>query len=148
MNKVFKYAIAYSMWIADLGLTVWLFYISRTGLLATLALFYEPGDLAFSHAVDLINKIFTVVLGLGWLVFSIVTEEKFRTSAREDNLLKCFAKFTGPVLLCIFSVDMLLFWLQGIGSDNWLRWLILAAELGIGIALVVSGKKKSTNKSN
>jgi len=148
MNKVIRYTIAYGMWIADLGLSAWLFFISRTGFLATLALFYEPGDLQYSHAANLIDKIFTVVLGLGWLVFSIVTEEKYRTSAPEENLLKCFAKYTGPVLLCIFFVDLMLFWLGGIGGDNWLRWLILAAELGIGIALVLSGKSKSTNKSN
>lgn len=147
MNKVIKYAIAYGMWIADLGLSLWLFYISRIGLLAFLALFYEPGDFAFSHRVDLIDKIFTVVLGLGWLAFSIVTEEKYRTSAPEENLLKCFARFTGPVLLCIFAVDLILFWLSGIGGDNWLRWLILASELGVGIALVVYGKIKPGSKS-
>lgn len=148
MNKVIKYAIAYGMWIADLGLAIWLFFISRTSLVGILALFYEPGDLAYSHAVDVIEKVISIILGLGWLAFSIVTEDYYRTGALEGNLLKRFARVTGPVLLCIFIVDLMLFWLVGIGGDNWLRWLILAAELGIGIVLVVAGKKKSTNKPN
>jgi hypothetical protein len=43
---------------------------------------------------------------------------------------------------------LVLFWLQGINSDNWLRWLFLAAELGGGIALVVAVRKTPIIKSN
>ena len=148
MSKVIKYMIAYGMWIVDLGLSAWLYFISRTALLGILALSYEQGDFQYSKAVDLVDRIFVVVLGLGWLVFSIFTEEYYRTGALKENLLKRFARVTGPLLLCVFVVDLILFWLQGIGGDNWLRWLILAAELVIGLALIVSGKKNATNKSN
>jgi len=147
MNKIVKYAMAYGMWIVDLGLSLWLFYISRTVLLAILALFYQPGNFEYSKAIDLIDRIFTVVLGLGWLAFSIITEDYFRTGALKIGLMKRFARATGPVLLCIFFVDLILFWLQGVSSTNWLRWLILAVELGVGITLVLYGKKESTQKS-
>lgn len=147
MNKVIKYVTAYGMWIADLGLALWLFYITRIGFLAILALFNDPGDWEYSHAANLLDRVITVILGLGWLVFSIVTEDYYRTGAQQENLLKRFARVTGQVLLCIFIFDLILFWLQGIGND-WLRWFILTAELGTGIALVVSGKKKSTYKIN
>lgn len=148
MSKVVKYTIAYGMWIVDLGLSAWLFFLSRTTLLGILALFSEQGDFQYAKMVDLVDRIFVVVLGLGWLVFSIFTEEYYRTGALKENLLKRFARVTGPILLCIFVVDLMLFWLQGIGGDNWLRWLILAAELVIGLALVVYGKKNITIKPN
>ena len=145
MSKTVRYVLAYSMWFADLGLSAWLIYLCRTALFGILALFYEPGDLQYGHAIDFSDKVVSIVRGLGWLVFSIITEDRFRTGALTENLWQRFARFTGPVLLCIFTVDLILAWLQGIGSDNWLRWLVLAVELGLGLALVVSGRKKSTN---
>jgi hypothetical protein len=142
MNKVFKYAIAYGMWIVDLGLAFWFVYMTRTGLLGIFALFYQAGEWEYAKAVNLTDRVSTILLGLGWLAFSIVVEDYYRKGLGKGNLMKCIARVTGPVLLGLFVVDLILFWLQGIGSDNWLRWLILAGELGIGIALFVSGKKK------
>jgi hypothetical protein len=146
MNKVIKYAIAYGMWIIDLGLAFWFAYMSRTVLLGLFALFSKQGEWEYAKAVNFTDRVSTVVLGLGWLAFSIVVEDYYRKGASEGNLLKRITRVTGPVLLGLFVVDLILFWLQGISSDNWLRWLILAGELGIGIALFVSGKKKQPYK--
>lgn len=148
MIKVIKYIIAYSMWIANLGLAFWLTYISRTALLAVLALFYNQGDFQYTKTIDLVDRIFTVIIGLGWLVFSIFTEEYYRTGALKEDFLKRFARVTGPIFLCIFIVDLIIFWIQGISANDWLRWLILTAELGIGLALYVYGKQKLPSKSN
>ena len=147
MNKVLKYILAYSLWIIDLGLSGWLFYISRTALIGLFAVFYQAGDFQFSKTVNLVDRVFTVILGLGWLVFSIFTEESFRTGALKKDLLRRFARFTGPLLLCIFVVDLVLFWLQGIGGDDWMRWLILAVELVAGLGLFVFGRIPSTKKT-
>jgi hypothetical protein len=142
MSKVFRYATAYGLWILGIGLAFWLLYLS------ILALFYEQGEWQYTKTVNLVDRIITVTLGLGWLVYTIVTEDKYRKGALKGDLLKSFARFTGPVLVSIFVVDLILFWLGGVGSDNLLRWLILAAELGGGIALVVYGKIKPAIKSN
>ena len=143
MAIILKYVGAYCMWIADLGLTLWLIFISRTVFLGIFGLFYKPGNLVYVHRVDFADKIFWLILGLGWLVFMIVVEAYFRTGALHDDLLKRFAKVTGPVLLSIFCVDLTLFWLQGMGGNNGLRWLILATELGLGIALLVFVRPQS-----
>jgi hypothetical protein len=143
MAKVIKYVGAYLMWLTDLGLTFWLAFISRTVFLGIFALSYEGGqsvyaEVVYAHRVDFADKIFSIALGLGWLVFMIAVEAHFRAGAARDDLLVRFARVTGPVLLGIFLVDLILFWLQG-GGDL-LRWFILAAELGIGIALLVSAR--------
>ena len=139
--------LAYSLWIIDLGLSGWLFYISRTALIGLFAVFYQAGDFQFEKTVNLVDRAFTILLGLGWLVFSIFTEEAYRSHALKKDLLKRFARFTGPLLLIIFVVDLVLFWLQGIGGDNWMRWLILAIELIVGLGLFVFGRISSTNQT-
>ena len=143
MAKLSKYAIAYFLWIADLALAFWLIYLSRTVFLDIFALFYKEGAWAYSRRVDLADKVLWIILGLGWLVFMIVVEEYFRAGALRDDLLKRFARVTGPVLLGIFGIDLILAWFQGIGGGDWLRWLILAAELGFGIFLFVSARPHS-----
>jgi hypothetical protein len=148
MNKVLKYVSAYILWIVGSGFVAWLFYLGRTVLLGLLALSGQAGEWQFAKTVNLIDRVVTVVLGLGWLAFVIITEDYFRKAVKKGNLLSRFARVTGPVLLCIFVVDLVFFWLQGIGSDNWLRWLFLAVELGGGIALVVAVRKIPIIKSN
>jgi hypothetical protein len=143
MARIINYVGAYVLWLADLGLTFWLLFITRTAFLDIFALFYKEGAWVFSRRVDLVDKFFTIFLGLGWLVFMIVTEGYFRAGILRDDLLIRFARVTGPVLLGIFGVDLILFWLQGGGGGDWLRWLILAAELGLGIVLLRSAGSQS-----
>ena len=93
--------------------------------------------MVYAQRVDFADKVFSILLGLAWLVFMIIVEAYFRAGASRDDLLKRFARVTGPVLLGIFGVDLILFWLQGVGGGGWLRWSMLAAELGIGIILLM-----------
>jgi hypothetical protein len=146
--KVFKYAVAYGMWLVDLGLAAWLLIMSRTVLLAFLALSYEQGDFRYLKRAQLIDATSTILLGLGWLALFVLTEGYYRAGALEVGLMKRFARVTGPILLCVFVVDLILSWLQGIGGDDWLRWLILPAELIIGLVLVVYGRKRARQKIN
>ena len=142
MTKVLKYLLAYVLWIIDLALGLWLLLISRTVFLDILALSFKEGSWVYSRRVDFADKVFLLVLGLGWLIFMIIIEHSYRASALTGELPQRFAWVTGFLLLCIFVIDMLMFWVQGAGN-NWLRWLILAAELGIGIALLVSVRPRS-----
>src|SRR5215211_1058351 len=148
MVQIIKYVGAYLMWITNLGLTFWLILISRTVFLGIFALLYKGGpslyaQLVYGHRVDFADKLFSIMLGLGWLAFMIAVEAYFRAGAANDDLFVRFARVTGPVVLSIFVVDLILFWLQGVGGGNWIRWLMLAAELGVGIALLVSVRPPS-----
>jgi hypothetical protein len=88
--------------------------------------------------------VFLLILGVGWLIFMIVSESYYRKSAERDDLFQRFARVIGPILLTVFSVDLLLIWLQG-GGD-WQRWLLLAAEVGIGIILVTFARSQPKSK--
>ena len=148
MANIVKFVSAYLMWIVDLALTFWLIFISRTAFLTIFAMSYKGGEyvyakLVFAHRVDFADKLFSIILGLGWLAFVIAVEAYFRAGAAGDDLFVRFARVTGPILLGIFVVDLILFWLQGVGGGDWLRWLILAAEPGIGITLLKLARPQS-----
>ena len=145
MTRVFRYAIAYLLWILDLGLGIWLILLGRTALLGIFALSYKPGALTYAHRVDFIDKMYVIFIGLAWLTLMIVLEHSFRTSALTEKMPRRFATVTGALLLSIFVLDLILSWLQGGPSGNRLRWLILAAELGIGIALITAAKTRRTS---
>jgi hypothetical protein len=142
MKKVLNQLIAYALWIVDLLLAFWLAFLSRSDILAIFGLFYKKGNYYYRQWVGVIDRIFILVVGLGWLIFMIIIEEYYRRGIPKGDLLKRGARITGQLLISIFVVDLVLFWLQGIGigSINWLRWLILAVEMGIGIALLVLAK--------
>jgi hypothetical protein len=146
-SKAFKYLIAYGMWFADIGLSAWLLFLSRTTLLAYLALFHDPEDYFSPKRAVVIDRVFTIMFGIGWLALIVITEEYYRAGAIKDGLMKRFARVTGPIFLCIFIADFLLIGTQGIDGAGWLRWLILLAELVIGLLLVVYSKKKDVDKS-
>ena len=139
MNKVIKYIFAYAMWIAALSIAFWLIHISRTAFLNILVLFNTQGTMRYLNALIFADQVFVIVMGLGWLVFLIFSEEYFRIGVLEEVLLNRIIRVTGPLFLGVFSVDLILFWLN-VGSQSWLRWLILAVELGGGIVLLVSPK--------
>jgi hypothetical protein len=137
---------AYVLWVVDLGLGLWLFLLSRALALGLFALFYREGAWSYARRVDFVDKILVLLFGLAWLTFMIVLEHYFRTSALTGDLPRRFAKVTGILLLSVFVVDMILFGVQGVGSSGWLRWLILAAELGIGILLILANKNRLAPK--
>ena len=146
MIKVLKFSLAYVLWVADLGLGLWLLFISRNAFLDILALSYKPGNLTYGHQVDFADKMFVITLGIGWLGLMIGIEHYYRTSALTGELLQRFARVTGLLLLCVFVVDLILVWVQGVGNNTWLRWLILAAELGAGVALIVAVRRRFAPK--
>lgn len=146
--KVFKYAVAYGMLLVDLGLSAWLFIMIRTVLLAFLALSYDPGVFRHLKRAQVIDQTSAVLLGLGWLALFVFAEGYYRTGALREGLTKRFARVTGPILLCVFVVDLILSRLQGVGGGDWLRWLVLLAELIVGSALVVYDRKRARGKSD
>ena len=147
MKKVANQFLAYGMWIVDLLLAFWLAFLSRNVILEILALFYNKTSWSYPRWVVVIDRVYTLMVGLGWLVFMIVVEHYIMAGVKKGNLLKRFTRVTGLVLLSIFVVDLIMFWLQGIGSGNWLRWLILAAELAIGTGMYVYYKSTATTKT-
>ncbi len=131
-----RYVWAYVLWIVVLLLALWLLIIGRTDFLGAMAAFYVGDSATHSWQARFFDRVFTLIFGLAWLVFMIVTEASFRQGARRPGLLKRFARIAGPLLVLIFIADLFLLWLQDAAGGNWLRWLALAGELAAGILLL------------
>ena len=148
MRNIFKIILTYCLWFVDLLLAGWLAFIGRTALLAAPALFFHPGTIMYPKRAEVMDTVFTLLLGMGWLAFIVITLEYYQPGAHKENLIKRFATVTGPLVLCIFIVDSILFFQQGVDANNWVRLLIISVELVVGIILVIYSRKNATNKLN
>ncbi len=147
MKNVISQAIGYVLWIADLALALWFAYLCRQDVLVFFAQLYFKGKWSQEKQV-VVDRTFTILLGLGWLVFMIIVEEYFRVGAQKGILWPRFTRVTGYLALAVFGANLILFWLQGVGRNEWLPWIILAAELAVGIALITLKRNKVPSKSN
>ncbi len=136
LKQGIRYVWAYVLWIVVLLLALWLLIIGRTDFLGVLGAFYVGDSATHAWRARFFDRVFTLVFGLIWLVFMIVTEASFRKGALRPGLLKRFARIAGPLLVLIFVADLFLLWLQGIATGNWMRWLALVGELAAGILLL------------
>ena len=107
-NNVFRYVIVYVMWFINLGLATWLLISSRLVLLIIPALLFDPMDYFYPKRVEVFDKVFTLLLGIGWLAFMVITEDYFRKGVLKGNLKKRIASVTGTLLFCIFVVELIL----------------------------------------
>ena len=130
------------MWIIDLGLAGWFAFITRTVLFAVPPLLFHPGNFQFPKRAEVMDKVFTLLLGIGLLTFLVITQEYYQKGVQKGNLIERFARITGPIFLGIFIVDSILFYMQGFELTNWYRLLIILAELVFGILLVMYSRKK------
>jgi uncharacterized membrane protein len=147
INKSARYVTAYLMWLIGLLLGLWLAIISRDDFLGILAQFYIRDSPTYLQRAKFFDKAFIVVLGLLWLIFMIASEEYYRNAAARGKLLKRFANLTGLLLLFIFVVDLILFWLQGVSTGDWFRWLVLTGELVIGIVFLLFSRSSPSSGS-
>ena len=147
MRNFFKIILAYCLWFVDLVLAAWLAVIGRTALFAVPAVFFHPGTIMYPKRAEVMDTVFTMLLGMGWFTFIVITLEYFEPGEHKGNLIKRFATVTGPLVLCIFIVDSILFYLQGFDADNWFRLLIISAELVVGIILLIYSRKNANNPS-
>jgi hypothetical protein len=142
MRNFFKYVLTFGLWIIDFGLAAWLAFITRTVLFAVPSLFFHPGNFQFPQRAEVMDKVFTLLLGIGLLAFLVITQEYYLKGVQQGDLIERFARITGPIFIGIFIVDSILFYMQGIDLNNWYRLLIILAELVLGILLVIYSRKE------
>ena len=141
MQKISTKILAYSMWFIDLLLAAWLLWISRWALFAFVTpVIMDPTHYLFPKIVDVMDAVYLLLLGIAWVAFMIYSQKYYAFGARKGNLFKRFARMTGLLLLCIFIVDSAFFYLQGFDTDDWLRLLIISAELVLGLILTLYGR--------
>jgi hypothetical protein len=144
MKRLLGYVTAYALWIIAAALGVWFFFISRSAYLGALTL-YAGDSITRAWQTSFLDKVLAIAIGLLWLSAMIVIEVYFRKGVQQHALLERFVKVAGIEFLVIFVADAFLLWIQ-MGSESWLRWLILGGELVLGVALIWLARSIKTSK--
>lgn len=145
VKKGLGYVIAYLMWVVALVLGLWFFIISRNGFLGILAL-YARGSVTRGWQTSFYDKAYSIAIGLLWLALMIVVERYFRRGVQQGDLIKRVAQVVGPELLVVSAADLGLLVLHGVGSANWLRWVILGGEVVVGVLLLLYARSLRRSK--
>ena len=146
--KFYNIIIAYAVWLVDIGLSVWLFLLSRQALQAWIAVFYLNGSFNRQMSVRFIDQAFSIFLGVVLLIYMIVSENYLRIGAGKGGLPRTIARLTGPVVLLIGLVDLSLAMMIGPALVGSLRWLLIIAELIVGAAITWFGfRRKSSGQA-
>ena len=136
VKKLYRYLLAYFLWIVTLCLGLWFIYVSYSAVQALLGSFFIKNSFPRLWQAEFYNEVYLVIVGLAWLIVFVIGEEYFRKSVEKQNTIKRFSKIAGPVIILIFISDLSMALTRGIGYISWVHWLILAIELGIGVFLV------------
>ena len=131
------YVLALVMWAVVVALGIGVFLVSHTAFVGFIAPRVAQDSTSGFWQYAALERFFIVGAGLAWLVIVTLSEPYLRHGVERGRLFPRFARIMGPGLLLLFTADATLFVLQGMRAGSWTRWLFLAAELGLGIALVV-----------
>lgn len=140
-----QYVGLYLLWAVVIALGFWLLLVSRETFLFG-ASFYVGDDIVRGWQVRFFDKAFFIIAGLFIIILVTTTEGYFRGGVEKGNLLRRFAEVAGIEVLIIFACDLLLALMQGAAASGWVRWLIIAAELLLGVVLFLFGRANSKTK--
>ena len=129
----------YLYWVVLIALGFWFLVLSREAFL-TASAYYAGDSFVRGWQARFLDKIFVLFVGVGVLVFFYATEGYLRAGVEKGDVLRRFAKVSGGMILAVFVVDLVLLLLQNL-TGVWLRWVVIVAELGLGVGLSWIGRR-------
>jgi len=125
------------LWVISSALSFWYVLVSRNAFLAVLSAWYVKDSSVRAWQLRFWDKVYFIVLGLGWLIYVFWSEAYYGDGIDSRDLYPRFARTTWPVLVLLLAVDLLLIYLQG-GERSLLRWALVITEgiVGAGLALI------------
>lgn len=140
MKKALQGLAAGLLLLPILLLGMWIFIVGREVFSGLLGTYFVGESLARGYQAGFYEKVFLLVVGLSWLVLSIVAEEFLRRSVKKGNILKVFSRFVGIEGFVALGLDgIMLIFLSDLSTIGSIRWLILAGELVCGILFTFIG---------
>ncbi len=136
-----EYVLFYLLWTVLIAMGFWFLILSRETFL-TGAAYYAGDSFTRGWQTRFFDKVFFLSAGIAVLIYFYATEGYLRAGIEKHDMLRRFFKASGWMVLAIFVADFMLLALQQFAGGVWLRWVILAAELGLGVALTWVGRRK------
>lgn len=142
------YLLAYGMWAVVLALGIWFLLFSRETVLGIADALMTDTTSARYWRLTSLERFYVIGVGLVWTAIMIISEVYFRHGVSRGQLLQRFARILGPELLLIFIADAGLLVVMGFDAATWSRWLILIAELALGVIFVLVGRSAPSLRSD
>jgi len=137
-----EYVLFYLLWTVLIAMGFWFLILSRETFL-TGAAYYAGDSFTRGWQTRFFDKVVFLSAGIAVLVYFYATEGYLRAGIEKHDMLRRFFKASGWMVLAIFVADFMLLALQQFAGGVWLRWVILAAELGLGVALSWLGRRRA-----
>jgi hypothetical protein len=137
--KFLRFITAYTFWLVLIALASLIFIWARSVFQAYLGANFIGGSYVLRTQARLYDQIVTILLGLSWFIFVIVSEEYLRRTINRGGMVKQFIRYLGVELLILFILDGLQLYFQGIAGIDWIRVLVLTLELGGGAVCIYFG---------
>ncbi|HOT90833.1 MAG TPA: hypothetical protein PLJ78_04100 [Anaerolineae bacterium] len=138
----FNYILFYVLWVLLMALGFWFLFLSREVFL-TAAAYFAGDSVTAGWQVRFYDKVFFLAVGLGLLVFILVTENYLRAGIAKHTVWQRFAKIAGWTLLVIAVTDTALLILQQFTGFSWLRGLVIVADICLGAGFLWIGRRAS-----
>jgi len=136
-----EYVWFYLLWTVLIAMGFWFLILSRETFL-TGAAYYAGDSFTRGWQTRFFDKVFFLSAGIAVLVYFYATEGYLRAGIEKHDMLRRFSKTSGWMLLVIFVTDFILLALQQFAGGVWLRWIVLATELSLGVALSWLGRRR------
>jgi preprotein translocase subunit SecG len=88
---------------------------------------------------EFLNRMYTFLAGIAWLIIMIVTENYFRHGAEKSDLARRTTRFIGVELALIFIADLILAIMIGLDILSLNRWILLIVEMVGAVGLIWLG---------
>jgi hypothetical protein len=145
-KMVLTYLFAYLMWVLSMALGVLFLLLGRTTFPFLIGSMLAESDFDARQWAIAIDRIFTLLAGMGLVFNMVVVENYFRSGVKRKDLTRRLARVFGIQLLLLFIADGTQQLLLASYTVNWPRLALLLLELAAGLFLTIYSYKVRPKK--
>lgn len=147
LSRITQAVLAYTSWGIFILLFLAILLLGRDTLLALLRNYWAQENLSRQYAINFIDRMYVILVGIAWLILMLVIESYFRNGISKGNLIHRISTGIGYEVMVIFLIHLAMTLMVGIAAQPVLRWVLLAIELSIGAGLIFVSRITLTQKS-
>jgi hypothetical protein len=141
ISRISKFLAAYLAWILFILLFLVIILLGRDTLLAFLRNYWAAHSFSRKYAIDFIDRIFVLVIGIAWLILMLIIESYFRNGVKKNILPHRLSLVFGTTISAIFVIHFLRTLMIGFTTQTLNTWSLLLLELVVSMGLLFISRK-------
>lgn len=131
------YLAAFILWLVSMALSLAFLLMGRSSFPIIITAVLNTSKFQTGFIAILIDRVFTMLAGILWLVLMVYAENDFRDSVKKGRLWNRAARLIGIQLILVFLANLALTLVNGSPFTQWVQWLLLLVEIALGLLLVI-----------